>query len=59
MNELEKVDERPDSIEVAQGASGKFSFKVKRYYNHNEDDPKLVIDSMKKAYDYAKVTFEG
>lgn len=59
MTEKQKVSENQDSIKVSQGASGKFSYEVKRYYDSATMDLDKVIDSIKRTYDYAKARFEG
>ena len=59
MVEEVKQDERLDSIRVSQGASEKFGFEVKRYFDYSKDDPKLVIQSIEKMYDELKGKFKG
>ena len=59
MAEEIKQDERLDSIKVGCTSKGLYSFEVKRYYNHNGDDPELVIKSIEKTYSTLKEKFKG
>ncbi len=57
MPEEFKQDCRLDSIKVSCTSKGAFSFEVKRYYDHNEDEPALVIQSIEKIYRVLKGKF--
>jgi len=57
MPEKDQDYERPDSIQVNRTSTGKYSFKVKRYYDFSQDDPEKVIDSMNKIYEKLRKDF--
>lgn len=56
--EEKEVFEPRDSIEVSCTSKGVYSFKVKRYYDFGQDEPPLVIKSIKKIYDELKESFK-
>jgi len=57
MEEQTKTYERLDSIEISMTSKGAYSFKIKRYYDYSQDDPELVIKSIKKMHDNLRQTF--
>ena len=57
--EEKRADERMDSIKVNCTSKGAYSFEVKRYYDFRHDEPKLVIQSIKKIYDELKESFKN
>jgi len=59
MPEEKQSYERLDSISVSMTSKCAFSFEFKRYYCYTDDDPELVIKSIKKMLDNRKSTFKS
>lgn len=57
--EEKKEIERLDSIKVNLTSTGKYSYEVKRYYDYSEDDPAVVIKSIKEIYERLKGEFNA
>jgi len=46
-NNIELENDKQDSIEVSKTATGKYSWKIKKYFNWDKEKPEEVIEQIK------------
>jgi len=57
-NNIEIKNDKQDSIEVSKTATGKYSWKIKKYFDWDNTDSVQIIADLKKADSVMKEKFE-